>query len=35
MILIIKSIKEFNCEIIYQANKGYGDALIQGINHTS
>ena len=30
----IESIKEFNCEIIYQTNKGYGDALIQGINHT-
>ena len=29
----INSIKEFNCEILYQKNKGYGDALIQGINH--
>ena len=27
----IKSIKNFNCKIIYQKNKGYGDALIQGI----
>ena len=26
----IKSIKNFNCKIILQ-NKGYGDALIQGI----
>tara|TARA_Y100001958_G_C21186991_1_gene515820 strand:- start:213 stop:887 length:675 start_codon:yes stop_codon:yes gene_type:complete len=30
----IESIKEFNCEIIYQINKGYGDALIQGIKQT-
>lgn len=28
----INSIKKFNCEIIYQINRGYGDALIQGIN---
>ena len=28
----INSIKKFNCEIIYQINKGYGDALIEGIN---
>ncbi len=28
----INSIKKFNCKIIYQKNKGYGDALIQGIN---
>ena len=28
----INSIKEFNCEIIYQKRKGYGDALIEGIN---
>ena len=27
----IKSIKNFNCKIILQKNKGYGDALIQGI----
>jgi glycosyltransferase involved in cell wall biosynthesis len=31
----IKAIKEknFNCEIIYQINKGYGDALILGIEN--
>ena len=28
----INSIKKFNCKIIYQSNKGYGDALILGIN---
>ena len=27
----IESIKEFDIEIIYQKNKGYGDALIEGI----
>ena len=27
----IKSIKKFDCKIIMQKNKGYGDALIQGI----
>ena len=27
----INSIKDFNCEILFQENKGYGDALIQGI----
>ena len=31
----INSIKEFNCKIIYQKNKGYGDALIEGINNVS
>ena len=25
-------LKEFNCEILFQENKGYGDALIYGIN---
>ena len=30
--LTIDSIKNFNCEIIYQLNHGYGDALIHGIN---
>ena len=30
----IESIKDFNCEILYQINKGYGDALIHGINNT-
>ena len=33
--LTIDSIKNFNCEIIYQLNHGYGDALIHGINLTS
>ena len=28
----INAIKNFNCKILYQNNKGYGDALIQGIN---
>ena len=28
----IKSIEHYDCKIIYQKNKGYGDALIQGIN---
>ena len=27
----INSIKSFNCKILFQQNKGYGDALIQGI----
>ena len=27
----IESIKTYDCEIIFQKNKGYGDALIQGI----
>ena len=30
----INAIKDFDCEILYQKNKGYGDALISGINHT-
>ena len=29
----IDSIKEYDCKILYQVNKGYGDALIQGINN--
>ncbi|MDC6478045.1 glycosyltransferase family 2 protein [Candidatus Pelagibacter sp.] len=29
----INSIKNFDCEIIYQKNHGYGDALIEGINN--
>jgi len=29
----IDSIKNFNCKIIYQNKKGYGDALIEGINN--
>ena len=27
----IKSIEDFNCKILFQKNKGYGDALIEGI----
>lgn len=27
----ITSIEKFNCKILFQKNKGYGDALIQGI----
>lgn len=30
----IESIKNYDCEILYQKNKGYGDALINGINKT-
>ena len=33
-VLTINSIKNLNCEIILQKNKGYGDALIQGISET-
>ena len=29
----IEAIKEFDCEILFQENKGYGDALIHGINN--
>ena len=29
----INSIKEYDCEILYQANKGYGNALLQGIKN--
>ena len=29
----IDTIRNKNCKILYQKNKGYGDALIQGINH--
>ena len=28
----IESIKNYNCEILFQNDKGYGDALINGIN---
>ena len=28
----ISSLKNYDCEILFQKNKGYGDALIQGIN---
>ena len=31
----INSIKDYNCEIIFQNNKGYGDALIQGIERVT
>ena len=31
----INAIKKFNCKILYQNNKGYGDALIQGVNSVS
>jgi glycosyltransferase involved in cell wall biosynthesis len=30
----INSISNYDCEILYQENKGYGDALIHGINKT-
>ena len=29
----INSIKDFDCKILYQENKGYGDALIKGIKN--
>ncbi len=29
----INAIQRFDCKILYQENKGYGDALIQGINN--
>ena len=29
----IEAIKNYNCEILYQKNKGYGDALIYGIEN--
>jgi len=29
----INSIKEYDCKILYQKNKGYGDALLQGIQN--
>ena len=29
----IETIKDKNCEILYQKNFGYGDALIHGINY--
>ena len=28
----IQSAKNYNCKILYQSGKGYGDALILGIN---
>jgi|TARA_B100001142_G_C14259059_1_gene626301 glycosyltransferase involved in cell wall biosynthesis len=29
----INSVKDFNCELIHQSGKGYGNALIDGINN--
>ena len=29
----VNSIKEYDCEILYQINKGYGDAVLQGIRN--
>ena len=29
----IEAIKNFDCEILFQINKGYGDALIYGVNN--
>jgi glycosyltransferase involved in cell wall biosynthesis len=29
----IDSVKDFNCKLIYQSGKGYGNALIEGINN--
>ena len=29
----IESVKNFDCEIVYQPDKGYGNALIEGINN--
>ena len=31
----IESIKNFECKIVYQAGKGYGNALIEGINNVT
>jgi glycosyltransferase involved in cell wall biosynthesis len=31
----IESIKDYDCKILYQTNKGYGDALIIGINNVN
>ena len=30
----INAIKNYDCEVLYQKSKGYGDALITGINYT-
>jgi len=29
----INAIKSFDCELVYQSDKGYGNALIEGINN--
>ena len=34
-LLTINSIKNYNCEIIFQKSNGYGNALIQGISQTN
>jgi len=34
-VLTINSIKNYNCEIIFQKSNGYGNALIQGISQTN
>ena len=34
-VVTINSIKEFDCEIIFQNGTGYGNALINGINNTN
>lgn len=31
----IQSIKDYKCEILFQSKKGYGNALIEGINNTT
>ena len=32
MIETVSAIKQFKCEILFQNRKGYGSALIEGIN---
>ena len=32
-IVTVDSIKNFNCKLVYQSGKGFGDALIEGINN--
>ena len=34
-VLTINSIKNYNCEIIFQKSNGYGNALIQGISQSN
>jgi len=31
----INSIKDFNCKIVYQSGRGYGNALIEGMNNVT
>ena len=33
-ILTINSIRDYDCEVVFQKNEGFGDALIQGISET-